>query len=182
MGNSFVNVKIKSSKGLTVVAALLKLFNSSSSCLFLAVAFIHQIPLIYQLHPVRNESHAWLHYNALYHPILHELEEYSRLGRFYHVSKIIFKLFGKGNRLKGMYLFVGACLEGIPDPSVRIYAIGGQMTELTKRRESIYMKVTGVSIRVTSVSKNLKKKSEFFLLHKFVEIILPIRSPLLPQM
>ena len=135
-------------KGLTVavvVAALLKLFNSYSSCLFLAVAFIHQIPLIYQLHPVRNESHAWLHYNELYHPILHELEEYSRLGRFYYVSKIILKLFGKGNRLKGLYFFVGACLEGVPDRIGRIYAIGGQMTELTKRRESIYMRVTSVS-------------------------------------
>mmetsp|Transcript_13192 Transcript_13192/g.14279 ORF Transcript_13192/g.14279 Transcript_13192/m.14279 type:complete len:262 (-) Transcript_13192:43-828(-) len=163
---------VQALKGLVVVVAISSLLERqgfvhpsstlSSGNVVADAAFNHHIPPIYQPHHVYDEFQTWLHYyNNTYHPIQLDFEEYSRLVRFYHVSKIILKLFGKGNRLKGLYLFVGACLEGIPDPSGRIYAIGGQMTELTKRRESIYMRVTSVSKHKRTTKPKMNKPGQW---------------------
>jgi hypothetical protein len=140
-------------KGLTVAVAIATLLerrgfvNPSSSFNETQTDGVstQHIPLLYQPYHIYEEFQNWLHTYDPHNLIRLDFEEYSRLVRFYHVSKIIFALFDKGSRLKGLYLFVGACLEGIPDRIGRIYAIGGQMTELTKRRESIYMRVTSVS-------------------------------------
>ncbi len=93
---------------------------------------------------IYDDFRAWTN---IYDPdnfIQNEFTEYARLVRFYHINRIIFSLFEKGSRLKGMYLFVGACLEGIPDGIGRLYVIGGHMTESTQRRESIFETITGV--------------------------------------
>lgn len=100
---------------------------------------------IYNRVSIYNEFLSWL---CIYDPlelIQNDLEEYGRLVRFYHVNRILRSLFSAGKRLKGMYLAVSACLEGIPDEFDRLYATGGKMSEFTKRRENIYEIVTGVS-------------------------------------
>lgn len=46
-----------------------------------------------------------------------------------------------------MYIFVGACLEGIPEEFTRLYAIGGQMRKTTERRVHIFERITKVPKR-----------------------------------
>lgn len=100
---------------------------------------------IYNRVLIYNEFRLWF---CTYDPlqlVQNDLEEYGRLVRFYHVNRILCSLFRAGKRLKGTYLAVSACLEGIPDEFDRLYATGSKMSEFTKRRENIYEIVTGVS-------------------------------------
>lgn len=77
-----------------------------------------------------------------------DAEEKARLARFYHVIQILFNLFGTANQLKGMFLFVGACLEGVPDQNARLYKFGSKRSKLTQRRERIIERITGVGQRL----------------------------------
>ncbi len=152
MGEFLGIAKVEALRGLAVVIVVATLLqrqgffqgsiipNSSSN-----VGSYPPTDLIYERNWIYDKFTSWLAENDLGHIIDDNPEEYGRLARFYHICMIIFSLFGAGKRLKRMYIFVGACLEGTPDEIGRIYSLGSERTKLTKRRESIFMRITGVA-------------------------------------
>eukprot|EP00599_Poterioochromonas_sp_BG-1_P011607 CAMPEP_0173155628 /NCGR_PEP_ID=MMETSP1105-20130129/14221_1 /TAXON_ID=2985 /ORGANISM="Ochromonas sp., Strain BG-1" /LENGTH=373 /DNA_ID=CAMNT_0014072095 /DNA_START=922 /DNA_END=2043 /DNA_ORIENTATION=- len=117
-------------------------------------------PNIYERNWIFSAFTSWLAEFDTNHLIQDDPEEYKRLARFYHISMIIFNFFSPRNRFKGMSLFVGACLEGVPDELRRLYSLGSQCTEMTKRRELIITKKSPHK-RLGRISNN-RKETRFF--------------------
>ncbi len=154
MGEFFGIAKVEALRGLAVVIVVATLLQrhgffqgniipNSSSNLDSNPPTDH----IYERASIYAGFTSWLAEYDPYHIIYDNPEEYGRLARFYHVCTIICSLFCTGKRLKRMYIFVGACLEGIPDEVVRIYSLGSERSELTRRRENIFTQITRVPPR-----------------------------------
>ena len=160
MGEFFGIAKVKALRGLAVVIVVATLLqrhgffqgniipNSSSN-----LDSNPPTDLIYDRASIYAGFTSWLAEYDPDHIIDDNLEEYERLARFYHVCMIIFSLFHTGKRLKRMYIFVGACLERIPDEVVRVYSLGSERSELTRRRENIFTQITRVPPRIKRATK-----------------------------